>query len=985
MPRDSQWRAELEEATNEALGEGPVSSDVLERSLTLALSCDVADLEQVDHAFTQLLRLAGHVWQTSGPDVGERAVSAAMTIAIRSYAATANPQVVRVLAGRLQRHGLTQLSLALFDEAVSIEPTDQGRNGLSPLAVLQNSRGDLLRQVGHLAEAEAALIASLDAIGEHAEEAQELRSAVLNNLGLVRLRNGDHRGASECLVESLDLADRVGMSPAEVAITVDNLGRAELGLARDAGPYWISEEYINQPTAEHLRNAEEYFARSQELLEPHLPETSEDFVISLINSADVALERKDWATFRKIGARAVDIAQRGQASDEMTAIALAVQARGAAEMGDPAEAVELLEPWFEQVAPTMAPHEMPPRALTTLLGAGARVGNRALVERVGQTLARADDEMLHRMISGAGDADAERVFDDYAERAELILGHCMSVSSDGTVPLWLYGLLLNRKGVLSERTGSAWLRAAVDGPASAALLERVRELRTEVARIDLEGADAGPIQLARRRYADAVAELSEAEAALHSELGPERSAPQAIAPADVQACLDSETLLLDFAMSRSPDGSRTYAMIMVRADGPIALHDLGPVAEIDERLQSLQESLSNAGGENRDVEKGRNDVRAGARDVEKGVSGLRNGVDGIRHLLPQLFGRDERLEPRLVIAPTGLWGLIPLSLIADSAGSPLIENHIVELVPSARWLCTRDGGRGQPGAPLVLGDADFDLGSADEISPLMPMRLGRLEHAATEVREVAGRLGVTPVVAAEATRERLLETVRPKILHIATHGVFLDAIASIAELSEPRATLMRNVGGTIVVEEADPQFLPVPDRRDAAADARDTHRNRVEWLRTIGPTGRLSRSAILLTGFNRWLAGLPTSPDVGTGAVSAGEFSLLDLSGTELVVLSACETGVGAVSYVDGTLVGLRTAALAAGAACCVASLWNVDDAATARLMSFFYDALNDGYRPGAALRSAQLKIREQLPDPYYWAGWVADGATTSPASAATD
>jgi tetratricopeptide (TPR) repeat protein len=225
---------------------------------------------------------------------GRRAVFAAMTIAIRSYAATANPQVVRVLAGHLRRHGLTQLSLALFDKAVSIEPTEQGL-GPSPLAVLQNSRGELLRELGHLGEAEAAH-ASLDAIGEHMEEAEELRSAVLNNLGLVRLRKGDHRGARECLVESLELADRARMSSTDVAITVDNLGRAELGLARDAGPYWISEEYINEPTAEHLRNAEEYFARAQELLEPHLPETSEDFVISLINSADVALERRDWAT-----------------------------------------------------------------------------------------------------------------------------------------------------------------------------------------------------------------------------------------------------------------------------------------------------------------------------------------------------------------------------------------------------------------------------------------------------------------------------------------------------------------------------------------------------------------------------------------------------------------------------------------------------------------------------------------------------------------
>lgn len=109
--------------------------------------------------------------------------------------------------------------------------------------------------------------------------------------------------------------------------------------------------------------------------------------------------------------------------------------------------------------------------------------------------------------------------------------------------------------------------------------------------------------------------------------------------------------------------------------------------------------------------------------------------------------------------------------------------------------------------------------------------------------------------------------------------------------------------------------------------------------------------------------------------VSAGEFALLDLRSTELVVLSACETGVGAVDYADGSVLGLRTAALAAGAACCISTLWKVDDAVSAVLIGRFYDELARGAKPGAALSTAQSAVRAEHPDLYYWAGWVADGA----------
>jgi CHAT domain-containing protein len=96
----------------------------------------------------------------------------------------------------------------------------------------------------------------------------------------------------------------------------------------------------------------------------------------------------------------------------------------------------------------------------------------------------------------------------------------------------------------------------------------------------------------------------------------------------------------------------------------------------------------------------------------------------------------------------------------------------------------------------------------------------------------------------------------------------------------------------------------------------------------------------------------------------------------ELVVLSACQTGLGKELKGEG-LIGLTRGFMYAGAKRVVASLWNVNDFATAELMGQFYKAmLKDGMSPVAALRAAQLAIRAQNDwrDPYYWAAFTVQG-----------
>jgi len=96
----------------------------------------------------------------------------------------------------------------------------------------------------------------------------------------------------------------------------------------------------------------------------------------------------------------------------------------------------------------------------------------------------------------------------------------------------------------------------------------------------------------------------------------------------------------------------------------------------------------------------------------------------------------------------------------------------------------------------------------------------------------------------------------------------------------------------------------------------------------------------------------------------------------ELVVLSACQTGVGKQIKGEG-LIALTRGFMYAGARSVVASLWKVDDAATASLMTEFYRQMfTNKLKPAAALRSAQLKISQEKrwQSPYYWAGFFLQG-----------
>ncbi|MGA2658128.1 MAG: CHAT domain-containing protein [Verrucomicrobiota bacterium] len=224
-------------------------------------------------------------------------------------------------------------------------------------------------------------------------------------------------------------------------------------------------------------------------------------------------------------------------------------------------------------------------------------------------------------------------------------------------------------------------------------------------------------------------------------------------------------------------------------------------------------------------------------------------------------------------------------------------------------------------------------------------RFPPLPGAEAEARSVAKLLGGECVlrVGPDAREGELKAAVSPRVLHLATHGFFLP----------------------------DQEFK----RTNALGDAFLLSPGLAPWSRQPGGDWEnpMVRCGLALAGANH--AGQITNAVAEDGLLTGLEASLLNLQGTELVILSACDSGIGDVRIGEG-VVSLRRAFRIAGAQTVLASHWRVSDKATGLLMTEFIRCWRSGEPRAKAWREAQLSLLQSkdFSNPCFWASFTLTG-----------
>ncbi len=318
---------------------------------------------------------------------------------------------------------------------------------------------------------------------------------------------------------------------------------------------------------------------------------------------------------------------------------------------------------------------------------------------------------------------------------------------------------------------------------------------------------------------------------------------------------------------------------------------------------------------------------------------------------------------KVYYSPSGLLHRLNLAALPTGTKAVLSDRHDMVPLGSTRQLSLDNQNVASNEAPtaLIYGGIQFDMDSM--AYPTRPANrtggqrglsfvqtdstlrgdtwnfLKWSEKEADNIQTALGQAGIKAQVVKgrQATEESFKQIGQsgpsPRILHLSTHGFFFP----------------------------DPASNPQSETRN---------------LQSEEPVFKLSdhpmiRSGLILAGANyAWKTGRPLG-NREDGILTAYEISQLDLRNTELVVLSACETGLGHIEGNEGVY-GLQRAFKIAGAKTLVMSLWQVPDYQTQELMTVFYQKWLLGKLPvRQALQAAQKEMRDKGYEPYYWAGFV--------------
>lgn len=346
-----------------------------------------------------------------------------------------------------------------------------------------------------------------------------------------------------------------------------------------------------------------------------------------------------------------------------------------------------------------------------------------------------------------------------------------------------------------------------------------------------------------------------------------------------------------------------YARYTLAGD-ELTLTDLGSKRDIDAQLARWRAAARSRRAEPL--------AAAGHALRERLLDGLPQGVLGRR---------------RWIFDPDGPLSLLPFEALPGHDAPHLLDERCISQVTSLASLVRDDAAQSPAvGDARVIADPAYPADpAAGAASPdarqgaLVPAPLPETRHEAAAVAAAWARMGVPAqsYVGTRAGRDALPFTgPAPRYLHVAAHGLMLQALADDEDVRAPVEILL-------------------PGRQTALALAQD---------------GQLQ-------------------------LITASELQRLHLQGTALVVLSACDTGNGEATTGEG-VDSLRRAVEVAGARASMTAIWPVPSRATLALMEAFYRGMADGQPPAEALRAAKLALRARYAAPLDWAGFVLAGNT---------
>jgi len=676
---------------------------------------------------------------------------------------------------------------------------------------------------------------------------------------------------------------------------------------------------------------------------PDYPRLSEP----LMNLGIIAREKKQYARSLELLWRSESIRERayGPRNSQTAAVLITIGNLYRAE-GEFAKAIEV----YARARNILETAAGPYHSLTQLTYVNAAIAFAALGDVNDATEYQAHaDALLEHSIDLNLSIGSEREKWDFLEGASERTDRTISVNAllapNSPAASELAALvLLQRKGrVLDAMSGSfAALRSRMS-PDDQKLLDELSSTTAELAKLTLHGSGSTPPEAYQKQIASLEKARDDLEAAISRSSSEFRTHSQAVTLTAVKDAIPARAALLEFAAYRPFDpradsdarayGEPHYIAYILRHEGEVQWKELGSAKPIDTLVASL---------------------RAALRDPEnKNVQHLAREMDSrIMQPLRPLVGD----ATQLLISPDGELNLIPFEALVDEHQHYLVERYSISYLTTGRDLLRLQVARSSRSAPVIVADPVYGEPASAELATTKPSRsrmsprpdARRSVTSAGDLSDVyfaplPGTAVEASVIKAEFPDARLLtgrkateDAVKlvdaPSILHIATHGFFLSD-ARAATGSEHAPAMSRGI-----------QF-------DNDGE------------------NPLLRSGLALAGAN--VSRSTTQP----GILTALEASSLNLWGTKLVTLSACDTGIGEVRNGEGVY-GLRRAFFLAGAESVVMSLWPVSDYATREMMSSYYKNLKKGLGRGEALRQTELAMlkHKDRRHPFYWASFIQSG-----------